>query len=61
MNNLINMLFGKKNPYDIEKTDNDKWMVTKKFKIMYVGTKEMCETFVENQLKQRKSWQSISM
>ena len=52
MNNLINMIFGKKNPYKIVKSeDSEKWLVMKKFKIMYMGTKEMCETFVKNQMK----------
>jgi len=51
--NFLNKIFGKKNEssLNLEKTEDDQWMVTKKFKILYMGTKERCQNFIENQMQ----------
>ncbi|WP_420577686.1 hypothetical protein [Ekhidna sp.] len=54
--NLLSQLFGKKKSgsnLNLEKTDDGRWMVTRKFRILYMGTKEKCQLFMENQMKKR--------
>lgn len=34
----------------IEKTEDGQWMFTRKFKILYIGTKEMCKKYMKQQL-----------
>ena len=37
-----------KDKVKIQKSDTaDEWIVTKGFSILYIGTKEMCKTFIE--------------
>ena len=43
-------LFKNNGSFKIERAEDGQWMVTKKFKILYIGTKEKCQTFIDNRL-----------
>lgn len=50
MFNLRNLLFKSTGNFKLEKTEDGQYMVTKKFKILYIGTKEKCQKFIDNRL-----------
>lgn len=58
--NFFSKIFGKKSTagLNLEKTQDGQWMVTKKFRILYMGTKESCQNFIEKQLQ--TEWQHAS-
>jgi len=57
MINLRSILFSKKkSPFKLVRTDDNRWMVTKKFSILYMGSKEMCEKYIQNQMKTVEGW-----
>ena len=60
--NFLSKIFNKKpkSNLDLVKADDGQWMVTKKFRILYMGTKEKCELFIENQLKSRDSFDTAA-
>ncbi|WP_436516996.1 hypothetical protein [Ekhidna sp. To15] len=43
-------LFAKKDTYRLSKTNAGEWVVKKNLKILYIGSKEKCRTYM-NQLK----------
>jgi len=57
---FFSKLFGKKSnsSLNLEKTQDGQWMVTKKFRILYMGTKESCQKFIEKQMQ--TEWQQAS-
>jgi len=58
--NFLSKLFKKKNTssLSLEKTEDGQWMVTKKFRILYMGTKESCQNFIDKQMQ--AEWQHAS-
>ena len=58
--NFLSKIFGNKHGsgLNLEKTEDGQWMVTKKFRILYMGTKESCQNFIEKQLQ--TEWQQAS-
>lgn len=53
MDFLRKFLFKKTASLNLERTDDGQWMVTKKFSILYMGTKEKCELFIQNHLNKQ--------
>lgn len=51
--NFIRNLFSREKTghFKLERTDDGQWMVTRKFHILYMGTKEKCKLYIDNQLK----------
>ncbi len=45
MGNLFN-LFAKKDALKLTKSDSGEWMVKKNLKILYIGSKEKCQTYM---------------
>ncbi|SNT28031.1 hypothetical protein SAMN05421640_3144 [Ekhidna lutea] len=43
-------LFAKKDSIKMAKTDSGEWIVKKNLKILYIGSKEKCQTYM-NQLR----------
>jgi hypothetical protein len=43
-------LFAKKDKIKLSKADSGEWMVKKNLKILYIGSKEKCQTYM-NQLR----------
>lgn len=58
--NFFSKILGKasKSGFNLERTQDGQWMVTKKFKILYMGTKENCQNFINNQMN--TEWQHAS-
>jgi hypothetical protein len=45
MGYLLN-LFAKKDSLKLSKADSGEWMVKKNLKILYIGSKEKCQTYM---------------
>lgn len=43
-------LFAKKDQFKLAKAESGEWMVKKNLKILYIGSKEKCQTYM-NQLR----------
>ncbi len=43
---LNGILFNDTEAMKLEKSDDDQWMVTKNLKIMYIGSKKKCKTYM---------------
>lgn len=54
MFNLRGLLFKKNGSFKLERAEDGQWMVTKKFKILYIGTKEKCQRFIDNRIAMSK-------
>ncbi len=50
MRYLFDKLFPKKDSLKLTKTDSGEWIVKKNLKILYIGSKEKCQTYIINQL-----------
>ncbi len=50
MGYLLN-LFAKKDAIKLTKGESGQWMVKKNLKILYIGTKDKCRTYMENRMK----------
>ena len=50
MGNLFN-LFSKKDAIRLIKSESGEWMVKKNLKILYIGTKDKCRTYMDNRMK----------
>lgn len=62
--NFLSKLFKKEkneSSLNLEKTTDGQWMVTKKFKILYMGTKEKCELFIKNRVNNQNGWQQANV
>ena len=50
MDNLFKF-FAKKDEFKLMKIESGEWMVKKNLKILYIGTKEKCRTYMDNRMK----------